>query len=472
MDDPSNKLRSLVPWPPRVTHFGVSVTRLAYASAIFGDMVQVVRWRDTSFDPASAWVPRFVLPAVLFALAAFGLGLYTRISSIAVFVLLQLVYGHLPDTYALDRITLLVTFVFMFAPPPRALALDVRLRKTASKPLDLVPAWFALALLLAIEVPYANSVLNKLRTVGWRHGLTFWLTVTLPHFSANRLPHALKNPLVLRLSTYVALALEAFFPLVLVRPLRRWVVLVGVSLHLGIAFFLPIPMFGLALSSLYLCFVDWGPVLARLGRGGEKALDVSADPSARPSPPAPSRWAKLGYALPAFLLVGEAIATLPPRFLSILAASRPALGRIGLNNYGVYLDMHFTIPRPILRFEATSHGVPVSIPSFDRLGYPEVTGRYWCTVTIAGLRWNPGEPEGDEAMRRYVRGALMRQGVTDADISVYGRDVSIPLRLAPGLEEDIERRPWVPVASAKYANGELAIHWLPDAPLTTRGRLP
>jgi hypothetical protein len=422
-------------------------------------MVQVYRWRVLSFEPSARWVADYILPATMVALLTFGIGLFARPSAIAAAILLRIVYAHVQQTYALDHITLLVTTVFVVAPKPQALAVDVRLRKVRSAPLAAVPAWFAVALLLTIELVYGNSVLNKLRSVAWRDGLTFWLTMTLPHFSADRLPAFAKIPTLLRAATYVALALETFFPLVLVKPFRRWIVLVGAMLHLSIAVFLPIPFFGLGFAALYLFLVDWRPVGRRLGWS-----DVDA------SGPTDRRFERAGYALPAFLIVGELFATIPPRLLPASSA-RSFVSLFGLNNYGVYLDFHFIAPRPIVRIIAVSDGRRIAVPSFDERGFPEVTGRYWCNVAIGDLRWHPGGPGEDEIIKRYVAGWLERGHVSHADFEVYGRDVSIPLRMSSGLDADIEHRPWKLLGTGAAENGRVSVSWRDDAAFTTRGRL-
>jgi hypothetical protein len=453
----TRRLLSLIDWPPRVTHMGVSLARICYAATIFGDMLQVYRWRDTSFDPSTAWVGRFALPACMVALALFGAGLVTRFSAIAGYVLLRgVVYPHLPETTALDRVTLLVLIVFSIAPAPKALALDVRIRKAKPAPLEIVPAWFSLALLCCIEIVYGNSVLNKLRSTLWQEGLTFWLSVTLPHFSAGRLPGALHNAFLLRATNYGAFVLEALFPLVLLRPLRRWIVIFGILLHLSIAVFLPIPAFGLAFASLYLFLVDWEPVARRLGLE-DGAIPVDDEPRRPPG----RRSAAVLYAVPALLLACEMVATIPARIVPALVHTRLFFSFLGLGNFGLYGDFPFTIPKPIVRFVVKSGDRVVNVPSFDERGYPEITGRYWSLLTTGDLRLRVGDPAGEAVVNRYLRGALMREGVSDAEFSLYARDVSIPLEMNPNLAEDLEHRPWTLMATGVYRAGHAEISWVP-----------
>ncbi len=461
---------ALLPWPPRVTHMGVSLTRMAYAATLFADMAQVYRWRDTSFDPSTAWVGRFVVPAAMLALALFGAGLATRLSTVACIALLHVVYRHIPETYALDRITLLVTFVFLLGPAPRALALDVRLRKARPSPLEIVPAWFSLSLLLCIEIVYGPSVIYKLRSTIWREGLAVWLPVTLPHFSAGRLPRSLESAVALQALGYLTLVFEVLFPLVLLRPLRRWMIVIGVGLHLGIAAFLPIPLFGIGFASLYPFLVDWGPIARRL-----RLVDVTPNvtPITTGAPPPGRRWAPLvPFALPLGLAAGELLALVPARFLPAVVYIDPYLSLVGLNRYALYADFNFVIPKPIVRFEVRSGDRVIDVPTFDARGYPEVTGRYWCHVAIGGLRWPIGEPAGDVEVSRYLRGALTRAGVGDAEVSIYGRDVSIPLRMDPRLADDVASRPWALIGTGVYRGGHSEISWKAGAPLTTAGRAP
>ena len=228
----------------------------------------------------------------------------------------------------------------------------------------------------------------------------------------------------------------------------------GVLLHLGIAFFLPIPNFGLGFATLYLFLVDWGPIARKLGWTG--AAEVVA-------PAAPRRPA-LGYLLPAFLAVGEAVGTVPTRLVPALAAIKPTLASFGLMNYGLYLDFHFTNPKPIVRFVVTSGGRAVDVPSFDERGYPQTTNRYWALLAIGSLRDLPGTPDGDVEVNRYLTGVLTRAGVRDAEFSLYARDVRIPLEVNPHLAEDLARRPWTLMATGVYRTGHSEISWTGSPP--------
>jgi hypothetical protein len=421
---------------PVATHLGLSVFRIAFFTVVLVDLAQLYRGRAISFATDPAWVPGVALPLALLAVAALAMGLATRYAAIASYVLVNLVHIFCLTRYHLDSFSEGFLFLFMFAPAPKALALDLPLRRRTSEPGAPVPTWFHYLFFAGMEVVYADSLLFKLGSTLWRDGLAFWMPAALPHFSSHRLWESLEIAVLVRGASYLALALELCFPLILLRRARTVVIAAGLLVHLSTAFFFPIPLFGLAASCVYLFFIDWrglSPTTAR-----------------------PSRPRELAPALALVVLqVGLILAPYLP-------AVRPAIEGLaalaGSARHALYVDFHFTNPEPILRFQATAGGRTIPIPSFDEEGYPQVTGRYWCFVNFA-MRAHASAPGTDAKIQQYLRGTLAQAGAGDADVTIYGKDVSAPLRLDFSADDTIRRRPWIPMGRARYRGGVVTLEW-------------
>lgn len=447
--------RSFVASTP--THLALAVVRITFFTVLFLDFAQLYHYRLLSFAGAPGWVPGLALPAALVAIAALALGAGTRVAAVAAYVLTHVVYRYCTATYHLDDYARAFLFLFLVAPAPRALALDLRLRRRAAEPQAPIPVWFYLAFFAAMELVYADSVLFKAKSELWQRGLAVWMPAAIPHFSMGRLPDALELALPLRAGSYLALALEVLFPLVLLRAGRVPVVLVGIGLHLGTAFFFPIPFFGVAVSCTYLLFVDWSAVGRALVALRSRVAPDAAVAGESPPPIVPARIvprdcvpALALLALQLSLVFGE---RLPP---SAQRWSDRLCRYAGVSRHPIYIDPHFAIREPILRFEATHGGRAIRLPSFDAKGYPEMTGRYWCMVAFS-LRAHGPNPAVDPALRTYLAGLLRMQGVPEADITISGKDVWVPFALDFAADDEVERRPFTPLGTARYREGVVTL---------------
>ena len=64
-------------------------------------------------------------------------------------------------------------------------------------------------------------------------------------------------PLVIVLMTYSTLIWEIYFPiLVWIKPFRKWMLMFGVLLHIGIGVVVNIPFFGALMIIGYIVFLD------------------------------------------------------------------------------------------------------------------------------------------------------------------------------------------------------------------------
>jgi hypothetical protein len=396
-----------------ISHLALSVARIVFFTAVLGELAGLYAWRRLSYLAAHWWVADIALPVEMAVVAAIILGFRTRAALVLNYPLAFLVLGAARDQYHFDCMIENFAFVFLFAPRPRRLALDAMRPGDGDVP---VPRWFSILFFTALALTYADSMHYKLRSESWTSGAAFWLGAANPPFATGILPHALEIPWLMRACTYVVLAYEALFPLVLVRSLRPALVAVGVLMHIGIGVFYPLPWFGLGVAGLVAAFLPIGP------RGGPAPMPAALRP-----------WTTAIACALCLWLAGAQLA---------LAMGRPRgwMQEVaGIYRHPIFFDAHFRLAAPLLAFRAVRDGREMPIPSFDARGRPEVRNRYWTLVAVR-MRAVQADPQ---LIDRYLAGWFTKEGWPEGRVRVYAKDVTLR-SLDLDFEEDdrVQAAPW------------------------------
>ena len=408
----------------------LGISRIVYHAALFWLVFDLWRWQEVSFahDRQTA---ALLLPAALAINAFLVVGLWTRVLLVVNVLVLRLLFSLCLDPYTADEIVANASLLFAFAPAPQALALD-SLRKNPAESGRDIPRGFVLLVFTGLALVYADGLRYKLASQIWQQGSAFWLGAALPHFSSGLMPQWAEIGWLMKAATYGALAYEAFFPLILVRPLRAPIAVTGLLVHLGSAVFIALPQFGLIMAGLVALFVPW----AALGRPFRARKPTGLSLPGRPP-------ALAAYALSASMVVGQISINLAPGQPRNLPCRL-----LGLYQRQIFVDWHFLLPAPLMRFVAAGPGgEEVVVPSFDERGYPMVGDRYW---KVLGFTMRT-DPLWASTVERYVRGWLERTGLKATGIRIYCRD---PRLRTLGLDfqaDDEERaRPWVLCATMSF----------------------
>ena len=126
------------------------------------------------------------------------------------------------------------------------------------------------AVLIQVCMVYAVSALAKLNDEEWRNGTALLTMSRVDHYRAYALQAWMVPPLWIA-ANYVVLAYQLLFPvLVWWRPVKRWVLAVGIVMHLYIALGMGLVTFGAVMIVAYLPF--W------------PRPDSDAPPVSRPAP--------------------------------------------------------------------------------------------------------------------------------------------------------------------------------------------
>jgi HTTM domain len=193
--------------------------------------------------------------------AAVGLtlGWRTRVMSVLFYLgMITLYHRNVMSNGGPDAVPVLLSFYMMFCPSGAAYSLDAaraaRKRGTVAEPL-IVP-WGMRLLQMQICLIYFQSCVIKCRGTPWLDGTTVHYVLFNREFGMFNLEWLAQYPLLINLMTHGALLFEfavAFW--IWFRPTRRWAILAGILLHLGIRPVLNIPGFGEVMCATYLTFL-------------------------------------------------------------------------------------------------------------------------------------------------------------------------------------------------------------------------
>lgn len=191
--------------------------------------------------------------ALLGALALLFFGILPRLTAAVALVLsVSFLHRDMAPTYGVDMIGSFFLFYLMLAGDPW------RAKRSSELSRCLSSIGYRLAQ-CQVCIIYAYSGLDKVKGPQWWSGEALWgvlSNVQLARFDFSIVAHA---PLVVVALTYATLMWEIYFPvLVWVKPLRKFMLLFGVALHLGIAAALNLTFFAAIMIFSYILFLDEG----------------------------------------------------------------------------------------------------------------------------------------------------------------------------------------------------------------------
>ncbi len=190
---------------------------------------------------------------------AFTLGWHTRIMSILLYLcMLSLYHRNVGSNGGPDALPAILSFYMMLCPCGAAYSLDAlraaRKRGTAAEPL-IVP-WALRLFQMQICLLYFQSCVIKCQGALWLKGTVVHYILFLREFRVFDVEWLAQYPLVINALTHGALLIEFALAFWLwFRPTRRWAILGGVLLHLGIRPILNVPGFGEILVATYMTFL-------------------------------------------------------------------------------------------------------------------------------------------------------------------------------------------------------------------------
>jgi hypothetical protein len=200
------------------------------------------------------WI--FLLSAILLTV-----GFLTRLNSVAVFLCLTSIQQrNLFITHGGDTFLRVAGFFLIFAPAGAALSVDhlicVRHRKedVATPP---VSPWAQRMIQFELAMLYFAAFCSKSQGATWVDGTALFYIYHLKELHRFPLPPWFMQPLVLKMATWSALALEfSLGVLIWIKDLRYYLLALGILLHLCLEYSLNIPLFQWDVLSAYVLFID------------------------------------------------------------------------------------------------------------------------------------------------------------------------------------------------------------------------
>lgn len=198
------------------------------------------------------------------------LGLFTRLSTVVVFVCLCSMHERLLlILHAGDTLLRTAGFFLIFAPAGAALSADRLLRIWNGKEgLTIEPRspWAQRLIQCQVALVYFATFWWKSAGQSWVNGTALYYIFHLDEFRRFPLPDLVETALTTKLATWLTLAVEfAMGVLVWFKELRYYVLLVGVLLHFSLEYSMNIPLFQWIMLSTYVTFIDPAD-LARFGQ--------------------------------------------------------------------------------------------------------------------------------------------------------------------------------------------------------------
>lgn len=220
---------------------------------------------------------------VMLAAAFTALGLWTRVSSIFLFLGIVTLHHRVPDIlHSGDTLLRVFAFYVAIAPSGASLSLDrlIGLRKgTAPVELPQVSIWPQRLMQFQVTIIYFTTFWHKMQGTMWRDGTATYYPAQLREFERFPTPGFLETQPFIAIQTYFALAVELGIAFLAYNKVtRKYVLIGGLMLHAMIEYSMNIPLFAAAMVSMYISFYRGEEVTAWFrkqgGRLGRFALTV------------------------------------------------------------------------------------------------------------------------------------------------------------------------------------------------------
>jgi hypothetical protein len=216
-------------------------------------------WGVLGLFPGDAAV-QILFAVLLVSSVALIVGYHTRLAAALVFVAMLSFDRRNPFvTNAGDGLVRTMAFYLMLAPAGAALSVD-RWRHARDRfwEFPLRAPWALRLMQVQLCFIYVTGLWIKVQGTTWNNGTAVSYAMRLGDVSRFSPPSFITHSLFLsNLMTFGTLVVELSIPILVWIPrMRKWVLLVGVLLHVGIGITIRVGFFSIAMLTLYLSFLD------------------------------------------------------------------------------------------------------------------------------------------------------------------------------------------------------------------------
>lgn len=199
------------------------------------------------------------------------IGYKTRLNSILMAIgIVTIQHRDILILHGGDTVMRLTALYIALAPSGAACSLDriIDLWKGRQKgaPRE-VSLWPQRLIQFNVALVYFTTWWYKMDGSHWRDGTAIWYTSRLREFYRFPYPHFIKSLAVSRPLSFATILIElSLGTIVFYRPARKYVLLGGLFLHATIEYTMNIPLFSVAICSMYICFYDGEEITAWAAR--------------------------------------------------------------------------------------------------------------------------------------------------------------------------------------------------------------
>jgi hypothetical protein len=199
--------------------------------------------------------------AALVVFAFLTIGLFTRVvAPLACFVTLSYCHRLTGALFGLDQVNVMIATYLAIAPCGAIFSLDryFAKRRDAAMPANAhVMTTIAIRLIqIQMCVIYLFGGIGKMRGELWWDGSAVWFAAANLEYQSVSLTWLVHQPWLIALLTHITVFWETFYPVLIWPRLTRPIFLaLAVAVHGGIAIFLGMPTFGLAMIIGNMAFV-------------------------------------------------------------------------------------------------------------------------------------------------------------------------------------------------------------------------
>ncbi len=188
-------------------------------------------------------------------------GFLTRFSAVSTFLCLASIHQrNLFITHGGDTFLRVAGFFLMFAPAGAMLSLDQLLRRRKgeeSSENQLRSPWAQRMIQFQMAILYFMSFWWKSTGVPWVNGTALYYVIHLEEMRRFPIPHWVEQPVILKLGSWLTLALEfSLGVLIWIKEFRYPLLVLGLLFHLCIEYALNVPMFEWDILTAYVLFID------------------------------------------------------------------------------------------------------------------------------------------------------------------------------------------------------------------------
>ena len=241
-------------------------------------------------SPSVLWATHL---AALVVFAMLTLGLFTRVSSIAAFVL-TLSYCHRLQgaLYGLDQVNALLATYLMIGSCGSVFSLDrLRMSRTAARTETTSTVGNTIAIRLIqihLCVIYFFGGISKLKGIDWWDGSALWMALSNYEYQSLDMTWLIGYPAIIALLTHATVIWETFYCVLIWPRYSRGIMLsMAVLVHGGIGLAMGMPTFGLAMIIANIAFLEPATVERWITRI-TPSRNRSANSTDSPRTPAPN----------------------------------------------------------------------------------------------------------------------------------------------------------------------------------------